>query len=136
MELFGEVLGSRYPHIHIDRIISEFEDYLPLPGEMLGKRSSQIMISASRQLCIKLIDEETLAKMNEIFSEVIEFKDSCQMEDCLIDIYRVYQVESIKTNSNFKQTDLYILMPSVRTQFEHIMNVFDIKGFIDSPSGV
>ena len=94
------------------------------------------MISASRQLCIKLIDEETLAKMNEIFSEVIEFKDSCQMEDCLIDIYRVYQVESIKTNSNFKQTDLYILMPSVRTQFEHIMNVFDIKGFIDSPSGV
>ena len=30
------------------------------------------------------------------------------------------------------QTDIYILMPSLRTNYDHMLNMFDIKGYIDS----
>ena len=76
-----------------------------------------------------MIDQETLQKMEEIFTEILEFKDHHE-QNFLVDIYRVYKVESIR--EKFHRTDLYILMPSLRGTFDDIISVFDIKGYVDS----
>ena len=42
-----------------------------------------------------MIDQETLEKMEQIFGELLEFKDNNE-QNYLVDIYRVYKVESVR----------------------------------------
>ena len=76
-----------------------------------------------------MIDLETLERMEDIFDEILKFKDHNE-QNYLVDIYRVYKVESMR--EKFRRTDLYILMPSLRGDFDDIISVFDIKGYVDS----
>ena len=47
-----------------------------------------------------------------------------------MDIYRIYKVESMK--EKYSRTDLYLLMPSLRVDFQHVISIYDIKGYVDN----
>ena len=99
-----------------------------MPGELLGKRSSEIAVSSSRKYCFKLIDEESLKKYDEIFEDLQHFEEEKE-SDYLINIFRVFLIDCEEKNHKYR--DIFLLMPCLRGNVEDIINIYDLKGYTE-----
>lgn len=80
---------------------------------------------------MKLIDEDSLAKLQEVMHHILQYKAG-NVQSGLIDIYRIFVISSHK--QQYDQVDVFILMPCLRSNFEDILAIYDIKGHTDTRS--
>jgi len=94
---------------------------------MLGKKSSEIILSRNERFCLKLINQEDLETFSTIFQTYHEYKQTPN-NSLLIPILGVVVLHTIHQNKT-KWLDSFLIMPNLKTKTSVM---FDIKGHCDN----